>query len=213
MLESNRPLALCEKVLPTIRNRRCVSLLNHCTAFFFSILLLCCYYFKVCGSCETVCTAGVSKLWSRMEMSHLIHYVQWPCYFSFLFSVAVTALFAWGMLFISLRKKERKKNMSIPTKTHNLYVKDGKIWSRYFWSIIDLLYRAVNMRFLLISAVNLGILCKDCVKDASALRSKDDIQFHQHCNGKNSRLESSRWVITESTSNFITMTLNYKKCD
>lgn len=103
--------------------------------------------------------------------------------------------------------------MSIPTKTHNLYVKDGKIWSRYFWSIIDLLYRAVNMRFLLISAVNLGILCKDCVKDASALRSKDDIQFHQHCNGKNSRLESSRWVITESTSNFITMTLNYKKCD
>lgn len=77
MLESNRPLALCEKVLPTIRNRRGVSLLNHCTAFFFSILLLCCYYFKVCGSCETV-----------------IHYVQWPCYFSFLFSVAVTALFA-----------------------------------------------------------------------------------------------------------------------
>lgn len=42
---------------------------------------------------------------------------------------------------------------------------------------------------------------------------KDDIQFHQHCNGKNSRLESSRWVITESTSNFITMTLYYKKCD
>lgn len=54
--------------------------------------------------------------------------------------------------------------MSIPTKTHNLHIKDGKIWSRYFWSIIDLLYRAVNMRVLLISAVNLGILCKDCVK-------------------------------------------------
>lgn len=111
------------------------------------------------------------------------------------------------------KNKRKKKNMSIPTKTHNLYIKDGKIWSRYFWSIIDLLYRAVNMRVLLISAVNLGILCKDCVKDASALRSKDDIQFHQHCNGKNSRLESSRWVITESTSNFITMTLYYKKCD
>lgn len=69
------------------------------------------------------------------------------------------------------------------------------------------------MRVLLISAVNLGILCKDCVKDAFALRSKDDIQFHQNCNGENSRLESSRWVITESASNFINMKLYYKKCD
>lgn len=52
--------------------------------------------------------------------------------------------------------------MSITTKTNNLYIKDGKIWSRYFWPIIDLLHRAVNMHVLLISAVNLGILCKDC---------------------------------------------------
>lgn len=65
--------------------------------------------------------------------------------------------------------------MSIPTKTHKLYIKDGNIWSRYFWPIIDLLYRAVDMRVLLISAVNLGILCKDCAKDASALSIKDDI--------------------------------------
>lgn len=77
--------------------------------FFSPILLLCCYYFKVCGSCETVHTAGVSKLWSRMEMSYLIHYVQWPCYFSFLFSVAVTALFCVRYVVYFFKKKRKKE--------------------------------------------------------------------------------------------------------